>query len=193
MVGFASGNYNGDTASIISPAMDLTSVTDPQLTFNYTQEQWAGDQDQLRVFYRTSVNGDWVQIGEYLEEAIAWTEVTLDLPNPSADYYIGFQATSGYGYGVTLDDVCVQAALSTSENELLDMMVYPNPVDGDFVTIQTPVDGSKEIQIYTVTGRKVMDTSINGNTLDVSSFNSGFYMMKVTVNGQSKISKLVIR
>ena len=73
------------------------------------------------------------------------------------------------------------------------MMVYPNPVDGDFVTIQTPVDGLKEIQIYTVTGRKVMDTTINGNTLDVSSFNSGFYMLKVTINGQSKISKLVVR
>ena len=84
-------------------------------------------------------DGEWVQIGEYLDEGIAsWTEITLDLPNPSADYYVGFQATSGYGYGVTLDDVCVQAALSTSENELLDMMVYPNPVDGDFVTIQTP-------------------------------------------------------
>ena len=55
------------------------------------------------------------------------------------------------------------------------------------------VDGLKDIQIYTVTGRKVMDTAINGNTLDVSSFNSGFYMLKVTVNGQSKISKLVIR
>tara|TARA_B100000900_G_scaffold391233_1_gene385665 strand:- start:5273 stop:6937 length:1665 start_codon:yes stop_codon:yes gene_type:complete len=193
MVGFASGNYNGDTASIISAAMDLTSVTDPQLTFNYTQEQWAGDQDQLRVFYRTSANGDWVQIGEYLEEATAWTEVTLDLPNPSADYYIGFQATSGYGYGVTLDDVCVQAALSTSENELLEMMVYPNPIDGGILTIQSPIDGLKMIEIYTVTGKKVMDTSINGNTLDISSFNSGFYMLKVTINGQSKVSKLVVR
>ena len=193
MVGFASGNYNGDTASIISAAMDLTSVTDPQLTFNYTQEQWAGDQDQLRVFYRTSANGDWVQIGEYLEEATAWTEVTLDLPNPSADYYIGFQATSGYGYGVTLDDVCVQAALSTSENELLEMMVYPNPIDGGILTIQSPIDGLKMIEIYTVTGKKVMDTSINGNILDISSFNSGFYMLKVTINGQSKVSKLVVR
>ena len=38
-----------------------------------------------------------------------------------------------------------------------------------------------------------MDTATNGNTLDVSSFNSGFYMLKVTVNGQSEISKLVIR
>ena len=193
MVGFASYNYNFDTASIISPAMDLTSVTDPQLTFNYTQVQWAGDQDQLRVFYRSSVNGDWVQIGEYTDEATTWTEITLDLPNPSADYYVGFQATSGYGYGVTLDDVCVQAALSTSENELLDMIIYPNPVSGDFVTIQSPVEGLKEIEIYTVTGRKVMDTAINGNSLDVSSFNSGFYMLKVTINGQSKVSKLVVR
>ena len=65
-----------------------------------------------------------MQIGEYLDDTPAWTEVTIDLPNPSSDYYVGFQTTSGYGYGVTLDDVCVQAALSTSENELLDMMIY---------------------------------------------------------------------
>jgi len=193
MVGFASYNFNSDTASIISPAMDLTSVTDPQLTFNYTQVQWGGDQDQLRVFYRSSVNGDWVQIGEYTDEVTAWTEITLDLPNPSSDYYVGFQATSGYGYGVTLDDVCVQAALSTSENELLDMMVYPNPVDGNYVTIVSPVSGVKNIEVFTVTGRKVMDTTINGNTLDVSSFNSGFYILKVTINEQSKVSKLVVR
>jgi len=193
MAGFYSGNYNYDTASIISPSMDLTSVTDPQLTFNYTQVAWAGDQDQLRVFYRSSYDGDWVQIGEYTQEVTSWTEITLDLPNPSADYYVGFQATSGYGYGVTLDDVCVQAALSTSENELLDMMIYPNPVDGDIVTIQSPINGLKEVQIYTVTGKKVLDTTINGNTLDVSSFNSGFYMLKVTIDGQSKVSKLVIR
>ena len=193
MTGFYSGNYNADTASIISPSMDLTSVTDPQLIFNYTQVAWSGDQDQLRVFYRSSHDGDWVQIGEYTEEVTSWTEIILDLPNPSADYYVGFQATSGYGYGVTLDDVCVQAALSTSENELLDMRIYPNPVDGNFVTILSPVNGTKYIEVFDINGRRVMDTAINNNTLDVSSINSGFYMIKVTVEGQSKISKLVIR
>ena len=36
-----------------------------------------------------------------------------------------------------IDDVCVQAGLSTTDNEILDMMVYPNdgPVDGNYVTI----------------------------------------------------------
>ena len=87
----------------------------------------------------------------------------------------------------------INTGLSSSDNEILDMMVYPNPVDGNYVTILSPVEGLKEIQVFTVTGRKVMDTAINENTLDVSSFNSGFYMLKVTINRQSKISKLVVR
>ena len=87
----------------------------------------------------------------------------------------------------------INTGLSTSNNEILDMLVYPNPVDGNYVTILSPVEGLKEIQVFTVTGRKIMDTTIYGNTLDVSSFNSGFYMLKVTINGQSKISKLVVR
>ena len=87
----------------------------------------------------------------------------------------------------------IDTGLSTDNNNTIDMMVYPNPVDGNYVTILSPVEGLKEIQVYTVTGRKVMDTAINGNTLDVSSFNSGFYMLKVTINGQSKVSKLVVR
>ena len=87
----------------------------------------------------------------------------------------------------------IDTGLSTNDNEILEMMVYPNPVDGNYVTILSPAEGLKEIQIFTLTGRKVMDTTINGNTLDVSSFNSGFYMLIVTINGLSKISKLVVR
>ena len=87
----------------------------------------------------------------------------------------------------------INTGLSNVDNEILDMMVYPNPVDGNYVTILSPVEGLKEIQVFTHTSRKVMDTAINGITLDVRSFNSGFYMLKVTINVQSKISKLVVR
>tara|TARA_Y100000766_G_scaffold215174_1_gene186922 strand:+ start:338 stop:919 length:582 start_codon:yes stop_codon:yes gene_type:complete len=87
----------------------------------------------------------------------------------------------------------IDTGLSTTDNEILDMIIYPNPVDNGYITILSPVQGLKEIQVFTVDGRKVMDTTINGNTLDVSSFNSGFYMLKVTIDGQSKVSKLVVR
>ena len=87
----------------------------------------------------------------------------------------------------------IDTGLSTIENEILDMMIYPNPVDGNYVTILSPVQGLKEIEVYSVTGRKVMSTSINGSTLDISSLNTGFYLVKVIINGQNKVSKLVVR
>ena len=83
--------------------------------------------------------------------------------------------------------------LSTNDSQILDMRIYPNPVDGNFVTILSPVNGIKDIQIFDLNGRVVIDTTINNNTLDVSSINSGFYMIKVTIDGQTKISKLVVR
>ena len=87
----------------------------------------------------------------------------------------------------------IDTGLSTIENEILDMMIYPNPVDGNYVTILSPVQGLKEIEVYSVTGRKVMSTSINGSTLDISSLNTGFYLVKVIINGQNRVSKLVVR
>ena len=79
----------------------------------------------------------------------------------------------------------INTGLSNIDNEILNMMIYPNPVDGDYVTILSPVEGLKEIQVYTLCGRTLMDTNINGNTLDLSSLYSGFYILKVTINGQS--------
>ena len=87
----------------------------------------------------------------------------------------------------------IDTGLSTTNNEKLDMRIYPNPVNENFVTIISPVQGLKEIEVYSVTGRKVMNTSTHKSTLNLSSFNTGFYMIKVTINGQSKVSKLVIR
>jgi hypothetical protein len=89
--------------------------------------------------------------------------------------------------------VCVDGTLSTTDTEILDMRIYPNPVNGNYVTIQSPIQGLKEVEVYTVTGRKVLQTVLTDDRLDVSSFNSGFYMVKVTINGQSKLSKLVVR
>lgn len=87
----------------------------------------------------------------------------------------------------------IDTGLSTTDNEKLDMRIYPNPVNENFVTIISPVQGLKEIEVYSVTGRKLMDTRTYKSTLNLSSFNSGIYMVKVTINDQSKVSKLIIR
>ena len=87
----------------------------------------------------------------------------------------------------------IDTGLSNIDNEILDLKIYPNPVNENFVTIISTVQGLKEIEVYSVTGRKLMDTRTYKSTLNLSSFNSGIYMVKVTINGQSKVSKLVVR
>jgi len=380
---------NSSVANLISPSMDLSAVANPQVTFSHTQVEWAGDQDELRVWYKAASGDAWTELAAYTAEVTAWTEVTLDLPSPSATYFIAFNGTAGYGRGMTIDDVCVHegsgdpntvladptlgwvgymnvfdltggaqggylfgsawgvdavattlntdtdymtvtlepnyntyadnpgdaywqdgsgggakwmegstyvesaadwnnadltftgyvyhhslatdwtanvfikaldpnngyadalngayvtalptdgmfsvtvpagelavgfivqagfavngpnanpdnqaangkvilggdvdAPMSIDDVNVLDMRIYPNPVDGNFVTILSPINGTKYVQVFDIMGKRVMDTSINNNTLDVSSINSGFYMIKVTIDGQSKISKLIVR
>ena len=376
----AASNYNGtvvpltgagmaylydanSVSNLVSLPMDLTSLASPQVTFSYAQPVWAGDQDELRVWYKAAAGDEWSQIAEYTADTQAWETVTLDLPNASSDYYLAFNGTAGYGYGLTIDDVCVATAsvsneellaflgsgswrsdaetaghigvgpsgstnaewwnanaydkadtglyddrwsfadgvltvdtgddgaifgkkaeidaafpdntpydadnsdneylyyaledytdtfvadatnntitfatngnlgfftsvagqefqilestentvylrnvgsegnawynrlttaeaLSTVDAMVLDMRIYPNPSNGSYVTIQTPVNGVKYVEVFDITGKRLINTSLSADTLDVSSMSSGMYLVKVTVEGQSKTSKLIIR
>jgi len=87
----------------------------------------------------------------------------------------------------------IDTGLSNIDNEILDLKIYPNPVNDDLITIISPVEGLKQIEVYSVTGRKLMDTRTYKSTLNLISFNSGIYLVKVNINGQSKVSKLVVR
>ena len=184
----------------VSPSYDTSGLVEGTATVSYSEIcNWCADSTAHNVYYSVDYAGDattatWVALFEGVNTAAEDTWVSSSYALPSAESVVlAFNYVATYGGDWNVDDICIDGTLSTSDNEILDMMVYPNPVDGNYVTIVSPVQGLKEIQVFTVTGRKVMDTTINGNTLDVSSFNSGFYMLKVTINGQSKVSKLVVR
>ena len=59
---------------------------------------------------------------------------------------VGFDGNSWYGKFTTAD------YLSTNDSQILDMRIYPNPVDGNYVTILSPVNGIKDIQIFDING-----------------------------------------
>jgi hypothetical protein len=89
--------------------------------------------------------------------------------------------------------VVIVESLSISYFDLLDLNIYPNPVNGDYVTIQSSVSGEKNIEVYDITGKRLINTILNSDKLDVSSVSSGVYLVKVTIQGQTKVSKLIIR
>lgn len=130
MAYFFVGNYD-DITRLETPALDLTTLTTPVLTFYYTNATWGGDTEELRVFVKSSAAGAWTQVAEYIANAEAWTEVNIVLPNPSNDYYIAFEAKANWGRGATLDDILVDelsgclpvgnlaaTATSTTESDL---------------------------------------------------------------------------
>ena len=86
-----------------------------------------------------------------------------------------------------------EGTLSTSDNQILEMRVFPNPVDTNYISILSPTSGDKEIEIYTLTGRKVLQTTISNSILNIESLTAGFYMIKVTIDNMSKTSKLIVR
>jgi hypothetical protein len=182
----------------VSPSYDTSSLSDATVSY-YEYLNWSADAQAHNVYYTLDYAGDattatWVLLTDVIgtDAEDVYVQRTFSIPSAES-VVIGFQYLNTYGADWNIDDVCIDGTLSTTNTELLDMRIYPNPVDGNYVTIQSPVQGVKEIEVYTVTGRKVLQTVLTDNKLDVSSFNSGFYMVKVTINGQSKLSKLIVR
>ncbi|MBK6965721.1 MAG: hypothetical protein IPH20_17800 [Bacteroidales bacterium] len=101
-------NTSADNKTLlITPPMNLSGLINPSLQFWHTQAYWSPDQDELKVFYKTSVSGTWILLQTYTSNLTAWTVENLALPDASAEYYIGFEGNAKYGYGVCLDDVLI--------------------------------------------------------------------------------------
>ena len=119
---YSASNYNGDNSTLVSPAMDITSMTDPTLTFQLVNPDWAGDQDTLAVWFKAAAGDAWSVLATYSAVTTAFEEVSLSLPNASSDYYVAFNATSGYGYGIMIDDVCIDEAPACPSPEITEVV-----------------------------------------------------------------------
>jgi subtilisin-like proprotein convertase family protein len=105
---FSSDNYDDNQTILISPQLDLSSLTNPILSFYHAQIPFDTDQDELRIYYKTSASGPWILLQSYTTAVMSWTFRQIILPETSNDFYIGFSAKSGYGLGVCVDLVEVQ-------------------------------------------------------------------------------------
>ena len=104
--------YNATVNNIrklVTPPMNLSEITKPILNFWHTQRiSDAGNQDRLKIYYRTSATEDWIELAEYTENVHDWTERTIELPNPTATYYIAFEGDTRMGLGVQIDAITVR-------------------------------------------------------------------------------------
>ncbi|WP_298416984.1 T9SS type A sorting domain-containing protein [uncultured Kordia sp.] len=87
----------------------------------------------------------------------------------------------------------IEDALSTEEfGTTTTFSMYPNPANGTTVTIASATNSTKEVKVYSIIGKQVINTKIT-NTLNIADLQSGIYVVQITENGKSATKKLVIK
>ncbi|WP_348823822.1 T9SS type A sorting domain-containing protein [Flavobacterium aestuarii] len=71
--------------------------------------------------------------------------------------------------------------------------LYPNPVSTGRVFITSKKETEKEIIIFDVLGKKVLQTIINTKELNISNLSPGVYIIKIIEEGAASSRKLIVQ
>lgn len=82
--------------------------------------------------------------------------------------------------------------LSLNDFQNSELSVYPNPVNSGVVSIKSSVSGVKNVELFDIMGRSVFQTKLDTDELDVSTIRSGMYLLKISIDGRSSVTKLII-
>ena len=164
---FYHDSNNGYKSRLVTPALNLSSLYNPQLTFWRAHPAWGGDIDYLRVYYKTSPTGNWTLINAFTTNISSWAFTELDLPNPSATYFIAFEGVANYGYGVSIDDISVTGLSGVMT---ITATSGPNGTISPSGNVAVSVGNSQNFTFTPNSGYMVDSVFINGNY--VGRFNS---------------------
>ncbi|QTV05268.1 T9SS-dependent choice-of-anchor J family protein [Faecalibacter bovis] len=102
---YSGSGVSSPVTKLITPMIDAGSVSDAYLQFSYAQPNWFGDNNALKVYYRTSDSEDWIKIYDSPGAVDAWKEKRIQLPALSSELQIAFEGINNYGYANIVDDV----------------------------------------------------------------------------------------
>lgn len=82
----------------------------------------------------------------------------------------------------------------TQETSVIEgLNLYPNPVSNGKVYISTKNDLEKEVIIFDLLGKKVLQTMISSRELNIPNISPGVYIIKINENNASATRKLIVR
>ncbi|MBO7492782.1 MAG: T9SS type A sorting domain-containing protein [Bacteroidales bacterium] len=171
----------GGEARLISLPMDLTTVTNPALSFMHKHPQVLSNFDEMSVWYRTSLEDEWHSIQEYAYPAEELETELITLPNPSSTYQISFVGTCHNGGGIYVDNVKVgkKSVVGIEERSDFTVSVTPNPTKGLVVITADMTNG--EAVVYDMFGKQVSATAVvNGRAeFDLGNCANGIYVVRL--------------
>ena len=86
-----------------------------------------------------------------------------------------------------------KSASKVQENTIEGLSFYPNPATGGKIYISTKSNEDKQITIFDVLGKKVLQTTLSSRELNISSLSPGIYLIKIEEGDASATRKLIVR
>lgn len=79
------------------------------------------------------------------------------------------------------------------EQPFENLNIYPNPVGNGRIFLTSKTNSIKEIEIFDVLGKRVLQISITTKELNVSMLSPGVYIIKIKEGDQRATRKLVVK
>lgn len=188
MSGFA-GSAQDNEDWLISPALDFTNLEKANLSF---RAAYSYDGNPLQLMVSSDYNGTgnpndftWTDLTnqfDWSSGGFEWVESgAFDiLSYASPKLYVAFKYTSTTSGASTweVDYVRVigEGSVGVSENKMLDVQVYPNPVVDQ---LNFTLAEQAKVQVIDLSGKTVMQqqASAGNSTLNVAELNQGMYIV----------------
>ncbi len=71
--------------------------------------------------------------------------------------------------------------------------IYPNPATSDRIYITSKAAQSKEVEIYDVLGKKILQTTLNSKELSIANLTPGVYIIKIKEGEATATRKLIVK
>ena len=138
------------------------------------------DSEETITFNSYGNLGFYTALDNQTYQILARTSNTMSVRN------VGSEGNSWYST-LTTDE-----QLSTVELNNLSVRIFPNPTKTDFIYIKSSLQGVKVIELFDINGRKIIQTKISGDKLDIGNLNHGLYLIKIVIKGQINFAKIVV-
>lgn len=79
------------------------------------------------------------------------------------------------------------------ENTIEGLSIYPNPTNGDKIYIVSKLALEKEIEIFDVLGKRILQTTLSSKELNIGNLNAGVYIIKIREAEASATRKLIVK
>jgi hypothetical protein len=210
---FDNYNYSAGTISnfIVEP-VDMTSLTNANMTFDVAYKQYSTENDRLEVLVSTNCGASWTSVynkagstlmtvaagtAAFTPTAAQWRTETVDLSayGSATQLFIKFKATSDYGNNLYVDKINILSAGSSGieDQTAASFNVYPNPTS-DYVNVSFMNAESVTFTLINSVGQTVkVFNNVNTNAqLSLEGLANGLYILNADINGQ-RITKQVIK